>query len=334
MRKVCFMLPRALIAVSLLAIAAMVLSSVGIPLAARQQPPAQQQEPPTIRVGVSVVNIFATVRDKSKRIVPDLAKDDFRVFEDEKEQKVEFFSRETNLPLTFGLLMDTSGSMRNVLPVEQEMASRFLKRVLRQNDLALIFSFDQHVDMLTDFTNDHARLERAIQSAKINAPVSLGPIGNRNVAGTTLYDAIWLACKQRLARETGRKALVILTDAVDEGSKTSLNEAIEVAQRSDTVVHIIGVSDPAFYGGFGGYSGEGVAKKIAEQTGGRSIFVHNEKDLEKAFDEISEELRTQYTLGYYPTNSARDGKFRKLKVEVRRNGLKVLARRGYYAPSN
>src|SRR3989475_13151361 len=128
--------------------------------------------------------------------------------------------------------------------------------------------------------------------------------------------------------EAGRKALVVLTDAVDNGSKLRLEEAIEAAQRSDTVVHILLVYDPAE-----GYN-EGVARKLAEETGGRAIVVRNEKKLEEAFDQISEEMRTQYTLGYYPTNTARDGRFRKIKIESTRDGLHVLARRGYYAPKN
>jgi VWFA-related protein len=306
--------------------------------APQQPPPAKQQEPPTIRVGVSLVNIFATVRDRSKRIVPDLAKDDFRVFEDDREQKIDFFSRETNLPLNMGILIDTSPSQEDVLRVEQEVGAQFVRTVMQKQDLAFVFSFDQEVDMLSDFTGSAEQVERALNRARAFAPRTppgvQGPLPVP-ARGTRFYDAIWLACKQRLASEVGRKAVVVLTDANDQGSKVSLNEAVEAAQKSDTVVHIILISDYEWYArrGYGVGYGESEAKKIAQETGGLSIAVRNEKDLKKAFEQISEELRTQYTLGYYPTNPARDGKFRKLKVEVKHDGMRVLARRGYYAPS-
>lgn len=309
-----------------------------LPWFARAQQSAPQQETGqgTIRVGVNLVNLYATVRDKNKRILPDLAKEDFQVLEDGQAQAVEFFTREVNLPLTFGMLIDTSGSQRQVLPIEQNAADRFLGRVLRKGDLAFVTSFDVDVDLLSDFTGERRELMRAIERARINAPgnpLQAGPVP-LPPRGTLLYDAIYATCKEKLAGEAGRKALIILTDAMDQGSRVSLEEALEMAQRTDAVIHIIGVADYAFYGrrGFGGYSGEGYAKKLAEQTGGRSIFVNNEKDLEKAFDQISEELRTQYVLGYYPANRAKDGKFRKIEIKIARGDTKVLARKGYYAP--
>jgi len=297
-------------------------------------PPARTAQNPQqpIRVQVELVNLFATVRDKKKRLITDLAKDDFRVFEDGVEQKIAFFSHETSLPITLGLLIDTSGSEERMLPAEQEAASRFLQRVLRKSDLAMVISFDLDVDLLSDFTADRAQLERAIQRARINAPSTpmsvQGPLPQRGPKGTDFYDAVYLACREKLAGEAGRKALVILTDAVDNGSKVRLEEALEAAQRSDTVAHILLVYDPA-YG-----ANEGVAKKLTEETGGRMIVVRNEKKLEEAFDQISEELRSQYTLGYYPSKNARDGRFRKIKVETARKDLHILARRGYYAPKN
>ncbi len=305
--------------------------------AQRETPPA----PPTataqnpqqpIRVQVELVNLFVTVRDKKKLLITDLTKDDFRVFEDGQEQKIAFFSHETSLPITLGLLIDTSGSEERMLPAEQEAASRFLQRVLRKSDLAMVISFDLDVDLLSDFTADRGQLERAIQRARINAPktpISVqGPLPQRGAKGTDFYDAVYLACREKLSGEAGRKALVILTDAVDNGSKVRLDEALEAAQRSDTVVHILLVYDPA-YG-----NNEGVAKKLTEETGGRVIVVRNEKKLEEAFEQISEELRSQYTVGYYPSNNARDGRFRKIKVETGRKDLQTLARRGYYAPKN
>jgi len=296
--------------------------------------PAAAQEPQQpIRVQVELVNLFATVRDNKKRIVPGLEQADFRALEDGVEQKITNFSRETSLPITMGLLMDTSGSIQNLLDAEQEAASRFLERVMRPSDLAMVMSFDTDVDLLADFTSDRAQLERAIQRARINAPQSSvavqGPFPTVARRSTAFYDAVYLACREKLAREAGRKSLVILTDAADYGSKVRLEEALETAQRTDTVIHILLVSDPRFGG-----ADWGVARKFADETGGRVIEVRDEKHLKEAFDQISEELRTQYTLGYYSSNPARDGKFRKVKIEVTKPDMKVLARKGYYAPRN
>ncbi len=300
------------------------------PAQAKPAPGTQEQQP--LRVQVELVNLFATVRDGHKRLISNLTKDDFRIFEDGKEQKVAFFSHETSLPITLGLLIDTSGSESRMLPAEQEAASRFLAQVLRKSDLAMVISFDIDVDLLSDFTSDRAQLDRAIQRARINAPstpsIVRGPLPQTGPKGTNFYDAVYLACRQKLASEAGRKALVILTDAEDNGSKVKFEEALEAAQRSDTVTHVLLVYDPA-YG-----ANEFVARKLAEDTGGRMIAVRSEKKLQEAFDQISEELRSQYTLGYYPSNPARDGRFRKIKIETTHGDLHVLSRRGYYAPKN
>jgi VWFA-related protein len=298
--------------------------------------PAMPQEPagqtPVIKSQVSLVNLFATVRDKNKRIVPTLKQEDFRISEDNQDQKIAFFSREVALPITLALLLDTSGSEQDMLSAIQDAGSRFIARVIRKGDEALVMSFDSNVDLLSDFTDERGQLERAIRKSRINVPDqgtiagNPGPVGSRQITGTALYDAIYLACGEKLATEAGRKAVVIVTDAQDEGSKVRLEEAVEAAQRTDTVIHILLVADPRFGGN------PGVAHKLAEETGGRMISVRSEKKLAEAFDEISEELRSQYTLGYYPTNSAQDGKFRKVKVETTEHDLKVLARKGYYAP--
>jgi VWFA-related protein len=296
------------------------------------QEPSQQQAP-VIRTQVNLVNLFVTVRDKSKRIVTDLKQDDFKVSEDGQPQQIAFFSKEVTLPITLALLLDTSGSEQYMLPSIQDAGGHFIERVLRKGDEALVMSFDSDVDLLSDFTDDRGQIDRAIRKARINVPSAgsvgnnPGPIGSRQITGTALYDAIYLACNEKLNTEAGRKAIVIVTDAQDEGSKVRLEEAIEAAQRTDTVVHILLVADPHFGGGNGG-----VAHKITEETGGRTIFVNSEKHMAGAFDQISEELRSQYTLGYYPTNTAHDGKFRKIKIDMSNHDLKVLARKGYYAP--
>jgi VWFA-related protein len=301
--------------------------AVLLALPGRPQEPAAQGG--TIKTQVNLVNLFATVRDKNKRIVPSLKQEDFRISEDNQDQKIAFFSREVSLPITLALLLDTSGSEQNMLGAIQEGASTFLGRVMRKGDEALVMSFDLDVDLLSDFTDDKGLLNRAIRRAKINAGgpmITPGTIPTRGAIGTDFYDAIYLACSDKLATEAGRKAIVVLTDAEDNGSKVRVEEAIEAAQRTDTVVHILLVYDPREG------ANASVAKKITDETGGRMISVNSEKKLLEAFDQISEELRSQYTLGYYPTNSAQDGKFRKVKVETAEKDLKVLTRKGYYAP--
>jgi VWFA-related protein len=288
------------------------------------------EQAPVIRTQVSLVNLFVTVRDKNKRIVTDLKQQDFKIAEDGQDQQIAFFSKEVTLPITLALLLDTSGSEQFMLGAIQDMGGRFLDRVLRKGDEALVMSFDTDVDLLSDFTDDRKQLDRAIRKTRINMPMSgginPGPVPTAHVTGTALYDAIYLACNEKLNTEAGRKAIVIVTDAQDEGSKVKLEEAVEAAQRTDTVIHILLVADPHF----GGNSG--VAHKVAEETGGRMIVANSEKHLAEAFDQISEELRSQYTVGYYPTNTAHDGRFRKIKIEMANHDLKVLARKGYYAP--
>jgi VWFA-related protein len=315
--------------VSAAALAALTLAPLPVRPAMLEMPAEAAQPAPAagqIRVQVNLVSLFATVRDKkTKKIMTTLEQGDFKITEDNTDQTITAFSRESNLPITLGLLIDTSGSEQGTLGAEQQAAIRFLDRVLRKGDLAMVISFDSDADLLSGFTDDRVMLERAIQRARIAGGSVQGPLGG-DPPGTVFYDAVYLACQDRLAQEAGRKALVILTDAQDNGSRLRVQDAIEAAQRTDTVVHILLVSD--------GIANEGVAKKLTDETGGRTIVVRSEKNLVQAFDEISDELRSQYTLGYYSTNTAHDGTFRKLKVESTRKDVDVLSRRGYYAPKN
>ena len=295
---------------------------------AAPNPAARPQDTPQqpIRVQVNLVNIFATVRDKhTKQIVSTLEQNDFTVSEDGVDQKITFFTRDSKLPVTLALLLDTSGSEQETLGAEQQAAVRFLTRVMRKGDLTSVISFDTDADLLADFTEDVGRLESGIRRARINAPGFQGPLAQQP-AGTVLYDAVYLACHDKLASEAGRKALIIITDAYDTGSRVSLQEAIEAAQRTDTVVHILLVGDQRM----GGVN-ESVSRKLTDETGGRTIVVRSEKNLENAFDQISEELRSQYSIAYSSTNQKRDGTYRKVKVGTTRKDLDVLARRGYYA---
>ncbi|MGH9713989.1 MAG: VWA domain-containing protein [Candidatus Acidiferrales bacterium] len=295
----------------------------------KKTPPGDQ----ALKSAVTVVNVFATVRDKHHSIISDLTENDFKILEDGQEQKVAFFNREKNLPITLGILIDTSGSMDRILSAEQDAASRFLQRVMRKNDEAMVISFDLDVNLLADFTEDTSVLERAIRRTVINAPAAGigGTVGTipQQGGGTNLYDAVYLAAHDELATEAGRKGIILLSDCEDTGSRLKMSDAIEAAQRADTVIHVLLLRDFMETSGLG----PGVASKMASDTGGRVIDVHNNKTLEKAFDEIAEELSSQYVLGYYPTNDKRDGTFRKIQVEVISHpDARVTARKGYYAP--
>lgn len=292
----------------------------------------------TLKVQTNLVNVFVTARDKKNAVLTDLKQEDFKIFEDGAEQKVAYFSKDMNLPITLAILIDTSGSMQNILGAEQDAASRFVHTVMRKKDEALVISFDFDVNLLADFTEDPEVLERGIHRAQISAVssggvVTPGTVPQGNAGGTNLYDAVYLACHDELAAEAGRKAVVVLSDAEDTGSKLSLKDSIEAAQRSDAVIHFLRLSDEPFYFRMGmSYSGSSVARQMADETGGREVEIRSEKNLESAFSIISEELRSQYVLGYYPTNTKHDGTFRKIKVDVTRPDTKILARKGYYAP--
>src|SRR5882724_722054 len=214
-------------------------SLLAVAMAVPALPQDPQSQGPVTRSQVSLVNLFVTVRDKNKRIATDLKKEDFKLQEDGQDQKIAFFSKEVTLPITLALLLDTSGSEQFMLGAIQDMGSRFMDRVLRKGDMATIMSFDTDVDLLSDFTDNRGQLDRAIRKARINTPMSgglsPGPVPTSQQTGTALYDAIYLACTEKLATEAGRKAIVIVTDAQDEGSRMRLEEAIETAQRTDTV---------------------------------------------------------------------------------------------------
>jgi VWFA-related protein len=300
-------------------------------------PPAEdtQGSAGTLSVNVNVVNIFCNVKDKHGALVPNLQKDDFTIKEDGVPQTLKYFNAETNQPLTLGLLMDTSGSMIDVIPAEKEVLGAFLDQVLKPKDLAFYITFDVDVELLEDFTSSPQRIRRAMERARVNAPpppragvpgIGQGPLPNVPSPGTTLYDAIYLASNDKLSHEVGRKAIVIMSDGVDEGSKTTLNEAIEAAQKADVMCYVL-----LFTSGIYGGRGEDVMKKLANETGGHLFEVNRRYDkLRESFDEIANELRTQYLLGYTPTNPVKDGTFRRIEIHSK-EGYKIQARNGYYA---
>ncbi|MGB6876077.1 MAG: VWA domain-containing protein [Candidatus Acidiferrales bacterium] len=308
-----------------------------IPVQIPPKKPEEQREIPqvggTTKVNVNLVRLYVTVRDKHGAIVTNLQKDDFKVYEDGTEQKIAFFSKDMTDPITLAMMIDTSGSEEYMLNAEKATASRFLRDILKKDDLATVISFDSNVNMLADFSDDQQVLQSAIEKAEINVPVAMGPT-SLNLPGTVLYDAIDQVCAGQLPSEAGRKALIITTDAEDEGSTQTLRSAIEAAQQANAVIHVLLIADRGGFFARGAlYSGSSVAHEMADQTGGRVISVRNNDDLDKAFDQISEELRSQYIVAYYPANAAANGAYRKIKVTTTQ-GLKVLTREGYYAPTH
>src|SRR5215469_16058331 len=265
------------------------LSSVG---QTGDQPTDQQGQIPTFRKNVNVVNVFFTVKDHH-------------------------------------------GALQRMLPEEKVVAMVFLRQVITEKDLAFVVSFDISVDLLQDLTSDIHMLRSGLEKAKINVGggsggipgLGQGPIPISKPKGTLLYDAIYVASDEVLGKQVGRKAMVILTDGVDEGSRLKLRDAIEAAQKADVICYVLLLSDPQ-YG-----SDMGVMRQLTEQTGGRAIEVNNPKKIGDAFRQISSELRSQYSLGYTPENAKRDGSFRKIEVKSKKD-YKVQARKGYYAPSS
>jgi len=307
--------------------------------------PAQAQDDDesvaTLKLQVNLVDMFFTVKDKQGNLVPHLTQDDCTVSEDKVPQKLKSFVAETHQPLTLGILLDTSGSQQRVLPLEQDVGGQFLERVLTKKDEAFVLSFDVNVDLLQDYTNSARLLTRALDKAEINTAGGGGGgipgAGGGTVPsigapkGTLLYDAVVLAAHEKMNQETGRKAMILLTDGEDEGSVHRIQEAISAAQKTNVILYTILIADRGAYGAFG-YSGYSAMKRLTEETGGRLIDVgNNGKKLQDAFQQIEDELRTQYVATYTPLNSKLDGTFRKVSVECRGDGMKVQVRKGYYA---
>ena len=301
-----------------------------------QENPPPAQAPQTLKVSSEVVNVLAIVKDKKGRLIPDLDKDDFGVTEDNVPQEIRYFSKQTDTPLTLGILVDTSPSQQRVLPLEQEQGKAFIRQVLRPKDIAFVLHFDLEVELLQDFTGDKNLLAKAIDETVINGGgggVLPGTFPTSDRACCTyFYDAVYLASNDLLKNEVGRKVIIVLTDGEDEGSKLKLEDALAATQKSDVMIYSIDISDRMFYmrqGGF--FSGDSVLRKLSDETGGRVIHVDAKHDVSQAFQQIADELRTQYLLGYVPTNTRHDGSFHKIQVKVRNQDYKIQARRGYYS---
>lgn len=247
------------------------------------QPPADDQDLQVFKAQVNVVNLYFNVKDKHGMLIPNLTKEDFQIFEDGKPQNLKYFSAEANQPLTLGIMIDTSASQTRVLDLEQEACTAFLKSVLRPKDMAFVINFDVDVNLDQDFTNNIRDLSRALNKMQINAGMGGGPPGlgggpvPTTPRGTLLFDAIYLGANEKLKSEVGRKAMIIFTDGEDEGSRLRIQDAIEAAQKADTICYVILIADRGFYFG-GGYSGDYDMRKLAETAlvegyGGRALAI-------------------------------------------------------------
>ncbi len=334
----------------------------------------------TFSAGVKVVNVFANVLDKDGHIVTNLTKDDFTLLEDDRPQTIRYFSQQSNLPLTLGLLVDTSMSERRMLSTEREATHTFLEQVLRPDkDKAFLIHFDREVELLQDLTSSRERLEKALDqlgspqfaggggnSPANNGGGGRGRAGGQRSGGTTLYDAIYLASDEIMKPQSGRKALIMLTDGEDNASKISLEESISSANRSDTIAYAVRIADDeqsSFHRGFGGPGmgrrgggwpgggggnwpggagrrgpvnrpdGKKILKQIAKETGGSYFEVSKKKSVDDIYASIEEELRHQYSIGYVSDNSSSEGGFRTIDLSAKKKGLIVQARKGYYPDS-
>ncbi|MBV8906520.1 MAG: VWA domain-containing protein [Acidobacteriia bacterium] len=310
------------------------------------------QNTSTFSTEVRVVSVFATVRNKQGQLVNDLTQDDFLLTEDGRPQAIRYFSRETDLPLTLGLLVDTSGSMASVIGEERGASHVFLHDMVRpEKDQAFILHFDREAELLQDLTNSREKLEKACDLLAIAAPGG-GPGGypGRRHGGTVLYDALYLSSSELMSKEKGRKAAILLSDGKDNASKTPMSQAIESAQRADTMVYSILFENEPDYpirpGGFGrrrgglggpmprypqasGPDGKKVLQQLAKETGGDFFEASKKLSIDKIYSRIQEELRNQYSLGY-TSDQPNGGGYRKISVTTKSKSLMVQARDGYY----
>jgi VWFA-related protein len=319
---------------------------------------------PTYTASVKVVNVLATVRNKQGAIVRTLERDDFALEEDGRPQVIRYFARETDLPLTLGLLVDTSMSERRLIGQERTASAKFLDQVLREDkDKAFLIHFDREVELLQDLTSSRERLKTALgelETPQLERRQGGGPSGGEprsggwHGGGTTLYDAVFLASDELMKKQSGRKAVIVLSDGVDRGSKESIDSAIESAHRADTLAYSILFADeqPFSHGGFGGPGwgggrhgggggrmprrdnrpdGKKVLQRISKETGGGFFEASKKQPLEQIFARIDEELRSQYSLGFTSDRPDAGPGYRHLLLTVKDKTLTVQAREGYYA---
>jgi VWFA-related protein len=286
------------------------------------------QDDTTFKTEVRVVNVLASVRTKKGEIIRDLTKDDFSITEDGRSQAIKYFARQSDLPLTLGLMVDTSMSQRRVLDSERTASFRFLDQVLRESkDQVFIMQFDMAMILRQALTSSVGKLNDALSYVDLPTRKEL-EVGSSK--GTVLYDAVVKASNEIMKKQSGRKALLLLTDGVDVGSDATVTDAAEAAQRADTLIYSILFSDSGFYS-FGGADGSRGLTKMARETGGGFYEVSKKHGIEQIFDAIQDELRSQYSLGYVSDQPVRISEFRKIQLSVKEKGLVVQARDRYWA---
>lgn len=333
-------------------------------------PGASADDQTTIKSNVNLVSVYFTVRDKSKSLVSDLPQGRFRVFEDGKEQPIRFFARHSDVVLNVGLMLDTGTNMAWILNEEADASELFLKHVIRKQDLGFVLGYAARVETIQVPTNDISALKESVDQirswgtavgmpnahpAPSSPPWAIpGTRGSSPGTGPTgrpynenreahLYDTLRVGTKRYLKHEIGRKAIVIIALSGDSKSESSWDDALDVLLENDVIAYVLQIYDPPHDNTYMDHCdvrhvygkdehGEQLLKKMAESTGGRMLEVYGMDKLADALDQISEELHHQYSLGYYPTNAAKDGKFRKIKIDALPDGYKVYARKGYYAP--
>jgi Ca-activated chloride channel family protein len=285
----------------------------------------QREKPQVFRAGIDVVSLNVAVVDAQNRYVTDLERDDFAVYEDGARQDLIFFTR-TTLPIALSLLIDSSASMEERMGIAQEAAVGFARRI-RPQDMAQVVDFDSRVEILQQFTNNQSELERAIRSTSSGG-------------STSLYNAVYIALREltkvraRSADDIRRQAIVLLSDGEDTTSLVSFEEVLELAKRSETGIYTIGLQPRDSSGLKGFREAEFVLRQLAQETGGRAFFAHRAEDLTGVYGQIADELSSQYTMGYAPKNSKRDGSWRRLVVQIDRPNMTARTKRGYYAPTS
>ena len=285
-----------------------------------QQKLDPERDPNRIVLDVSRVNLLFSVTDKKGRFVTDLKQDDFQVFEKKAEQKVLEFVAETDLPLRLGILIDTSNSIRERFKFQQETAAEFINSVVRpRQDRAMVVSYDTQAELVTDLTDDVRALQKAL-------------LGLRPGGGTAMFDAVFFACRDKLMqdqpRHKFRRAMIILGDGEDNNSRYTRDQALEIAQKADVVIYTISTNITKIE-----TDGDKILKYLAAETGGQSFFPFKAQDLVQSFENISNELRHQYSILYRPEPLHNDGLFHAVNLRVKaRKDLVVRCRKGYYAP--
>ncbi|MBS1789800.1 MAG: VWA domain-containing protein [Acidobacteria bacterium] len=309
---------------------------------AQQKPQKKEEEQQTIKIGTQLVNVLFSVQDKQNRYLNDLKQEDVEILENGQPQDIFAFKKEFDLPLTMAILVDVSGSEQYTLPLLKEAGGRFVDSVIRfGKDTAAVLKFEGETTVMQDLTSNPARIRRGLDQIEFVAPPPVGvfggptpPINGRSrQGGTSMYDAIVATSADMLARQPGRKTIILITDGEDTTSRMKIGDAIDEALRAEAVIYAIGIGDHGRYG-----IDEGALKKLCDATGGRAIIPKSNREMEDAFSQLEHDLRQQYLLAYEPKNEAADGSFRKIEVKLKTKtekemkDLKVRHRKGYYAP--